>query len=463
MTRNERKYRTPWQLHLIAAKRNLGVAGLIKNMESVIGVDHIFDCVETSVRYHEEMRVKSAPIPENEARRLERLDLYRILDTPPEDAFDRITRIVAETIGVPIALVSLIDRDRQWFKSKYGLDAPETPRQIAFCAHAILGDETFVVEDASKDTRFSDNPLVVSDPSIRFYAGAPLKTSEGLNLGTLCAIDRRPRQLSASHRQLLEDLAHLVVDEMELRLALRKAMNEAAEEIRLRTMHDEFVATVSHELRTPLTSIRGSLGLLESGVAGDLPERARNMVTIANRNATKLLTLINDLLDIKKMDAGRLEFDFTTVAVKEFLAETCEGLQGFAVDNDVSLELVCNGLPNIVADPARLRQALVNLISNAVKVSPPQGTVTIKAETREDSVCFEVTDRGPGIPEAFQSRLFERFAQADGPTKAKGTGLGLAISKAIVEAHNGSVGFITAPDQGTTFHITIPKRQTLAR
>ena len=212
-----------------------------------------------------------APIPENEAKRLERLRLYRILDTPNEEAFDRITRIVAETIGVPIALVSLVDETRQWFKAKHGLNADETPRDIAFCSHAILGDKPLVIQDAAQDPRFSDNPLVMSDPSIRFYAGAPLKTTDGVNLGTLCAIDRRPRQLSDTHRQLLEDLAKIVVDEFELRVALHDAMNQAAKETRLRAMQDEFVATVSHELRTPLTSIRGTLGLLEGGVAGELP------------------------------------------------------------------------------------------------------------------------------------------------------------------------------------------------
>ncbi|MGY8991698.1 MAG: GAF domain-containing protein, partial [Rhodospirillales bacterium] len=221
-------------------------------------------------------------IPKDEAQRLERLRLYRILDTPTEESFDRITRIVAETIGVPIALVSLVDEGRQWFKSKHGIDAAETSREIAFCSHAILGDKTFVVEDASQDDQFFDNPLVTSDPNIRFYAGAPLKTAEGLNLGTLCAIGQVPRKLSKSHQQLLEDLAHLVVDEMELRTAFHKALNQAAEELRLRTMHDDFIATINHELRSPLTSIRGTLGLLEGGAGGELSEEVKNLVGIAS-------------------------------------------------------------------------------------------------------------------------------------------------------------------------------------
>ncbi len=302
-----------------------------------------------------------AAIPENEAKRLELLKLYRILDTPPEESFDRITRIVAETIGVPIALVSIVDRERQWFKSKVGLDASETPRDLAFCAHAILGDDVFVVEDASKDARFADNPLVASDPNIRFYAGAPLKTAEGLNLGTLCAIDRHARKLSAKHRQLLQDLAHLVVDEMELRIALQNALNQAAEETRIRTMHNEFIATVNHELRTPLTSIRGTLGLLEGGVAGALPEKAQDLVAIASRNSMNLLTLINDLLDVQKLDAGMMDFHFDTVDVENLLKQACDDIQSIALNKNVTIDLVCQDVPTLVADSFRLQQALKNL------------------------------------------------------------------------------------------------------
>lgn len=404
--------------------------------------------------------MESAPLPENESQRLESLRLYRILDTPPEVAFDRITRIIAKTVGVPIALVSLVDQDRQWFKSKYGIEASETPRELAFCSHAILGNEVFVVEDALLDSRFADNPLVVADPSVRFYAGAPLRTSEGHNLGTLCAIDQSPRKLSGDHQQLLEDMAHLVVDELELRLGLQQTMSRLAEETRLRKMHDEFIATVSHELRTPLTSIKGSLKMLEHGVAGELPAPAIELLAIANRNSDNLLNLINDLLDFQKMESGEMTFDFTTVATEKLLDTTCENLRGYAVKNNISLDVVCNGAPSIMGDFARLGQALANLISNAIKFSPANGTVTISLQEADDAVCFEVTDCGPGIPEQFQPRLFNRFSQAADLGDTKGTGLGLAITKEIVDTHNGTIGFDTSPDKGTTFRMTIPKQQT---
>ena len=168
----------------------------------------------------------SYPVPLHEGERIAALERYKVLDTPPEAALDRITRLVAGTLGVPIALISLVDRDRQWFKSKHGLTVNETPRDVAFCAHAICGESVLVVPDASKDARFADNPLVTNAPEIRFYAGAPLRSPDGHMLGTLCALDHTPRTLTPEQRQLLTDLAALVMEEFEYRRAGRRAQQE---------------------------------------------------------------------------------------------------------------------------------------------------------------------------------------------------------------------------------------------
>jgi two-component system, sensor histidine kinase len=403
----------------------------------------------------------SAPVPKNELARLRKLNLYRILDTPSEEAFDRITRLVADFIDVPIALVSLVDSERQWFKSKQGLDASETPREIAFCAHAILGNDLFVVEDASKDLRFLDNPLVADDPSIRFYAGAPLTTPDGLNLGTLCAIDRTPRTLTEKQARLLTDLASVVVDELELRIALRSAMNDVADNVSRSALKNEFISMVSHELRTPLTPIKGALGLLTHKTFSEIPEQASELVALALRNADNLLTLVNDLLDFKKIEAGKLEINFDITNCGIILNEVCENMHALAESSGINLELSSNVDEPLVADAGRLSQVLINIISNSIKFSPENGTVFASASANNRYITYRIKDSGPGIPISLRDSIFEMFTQAAGENKRKGTGLGLAISKSIVDAHGGKIWFDTELEKGSTFYVQIPLRQTI--
>jgi diguanylate cyclase (GGDEF)-like protein len=174
-----------------------------------------------------------APLLDTEGERLAALRRYRVLDTSPEPVFDRTAAVAAQALKAPIALISLVDEARQWFKARVGLPVAETPREHSFCAHALDRTRPLVVTDARADPRFAGNPLVLGEPGIRFYAGAPLRTTDGHVLGTLCVIDRRPRELSADQARLLEDLAAIVMDTLELRLAGLRAIDEIAERQRL--------------------------------------------------------------------------------------------------------------------------------------------------------------------------------------------------------------------------------------
>ncbi|HEY8553327.1 MAG TPA: glycogen debranching protein GlgX [Burkholderiales bacterium] len=182
------------------------------------------------IRTRRRSEAPAAPLPVDEAQRLEELQRYRVLDTGPEAVFDDLARIAAQVCQTPIALVSLVDKDRQWFKARVGIEAQETPRQVAFCAHAIFEDDVMEVPDAAADPRFADNPLVTADPKLRFYAGAPLITPAGHSIGTLCVIDRRPRHLTAEQRAALRALSRQVVQELELRAGGNRLVEELAEQ-----------------------------------------------------------------------------------------------------------------------------------------------------------------------------------------------------------------------------------------
>lgn len=779
--------------------------------------------------------------PENESQRLEALRERAILDTRPEARFDRLTRLAQQMFGTRMALVSLVDAERQWFKSRQGLDACQTGRDISFCGHAILGTDIFHVADAMRDPRFADNPLVTGPPHIRFYAGAPLSTKDGYRIGTLSIIDDQSRQLTAAELRALRDIADCVEEEInrsdqhkqdqalnqfkntldrtldcvfmfdaktllfsyanqgallqvgydlnellglhpydikpditeaqfheliapllagkqasltfetvhqhkngqrlpveifyqymapsdelprivaivrdiserkqaeaernriatllnnildaasevsiiatdsqglittfnrgaerllgytaeemvgkqtpaiihlpaevaargnalgnqfghpiegfrvfvemperhgsekrewtyvhkdghpipvslvvttmradtgeiigylgiaediterkQAETALRDqaahtqaildnmvdgiitidqagiihSFTPAAERIfglhaaevlgqnvkmlmpnphrdahdtylrnyqatsvariigigrevegqrkdgslfpmdlaiseitrqgrpmyvgmvrditerkRTERMKSEFVSTVSHELRTPLTAISGALGLISGGALGELPAQAQQMIGIAHRNSQRLTHLINDLLDMEKIAAGKLQFDLQPQALMPLIEQALEGNRAYGAERRVSLALTGTApAAEVRVDSQRLMQVMSNLLSNAIKYSPEDGTVDVNVVQQDKSVRVTVTDHGPGIPQAFRARIFQKFAQADSSdTRQKGgTGLGLAITRELMERMGGRIGFDSEEGAGASFYFDLP-------
>jgi PAS domain S-box-containing protein len=228
-------------------------------------------------------------------------------------------------------------------------------------------------------------------------------------------------------------------------------------------MKNEFVSTVSHELRSPLTSIRGSLGLLAGGAAGPLPKAAHDLAVIGERNCERLIRLVNDILDTERMEAGRMRFELQRSDLGSLAARAIEAMQGYALGRKVELRLLAPARPLAAeVDPDRFIQVLTNLVSNAVKFSPPASRVEIAVLEHDGNARIEVRDHGPGIPDEFRDRVFQRFAQADASSTraAGGTGLGLYIAKGIVERFGGTIGFETAAGRGTTFHVELPGTTT---
>lgn len=237
-------------------------------------------------------------------------------------------------------------------------------------------------------------------------------------------------------------------------------VRDISERQRVSQLKEEFVSTVSHELRTPLTSIAGSLGLVSGGAAGELPPAALRLVNIALTNCQRLVRLINDVLDIEKMESGQARFDLRPAPLGEIAARSVEDTRGFAEGLGVRLRLETDGsAPMIRADADRIVQVAINLLSNAAKFSPPGQAVVLTVATVDDKARLSVRDRGPGVPDTFHGRIFTKFAQADGSdTRQKGgTGLGLVIAREIVERHGGRLWYENAPEGGAVFHAEFAK------
>jgi len=248
---------------------------------------------------------------------------------------------------------------------------------------------------------------------------------------------------------------------IEGRIVWDGSLVDITEQKQTESLKAEFVSTVSHELRTPLTSIRGSLGLVVGGAAGELPEKAKGLLRIALSNCERLVRLINDILDIEKIESGRMQFDVKEQPLYPLVESAIDAGRDYLSDRNISFSLE-DGAPGAVVsvDADRMHQVMTNLLSNAVKFSPPGGKVSVRIRrTPNGFLRVSVRDRGPGIPEEFRSRVFGRFEQADGSdTRAQdGTGLGLNITKAIVERFDGRISFDSEPGIGTVFHVDLPE------
>lgn len=650
-------------------------------------------------------------IPVDDADRVAALAALQILDTPPEERFDRLTRLATQVFSVPIALVSLVDTDRQWFKSCVGIDGRETDRSISFCGHAINEPTTFVVEDASLDARFSDNPLVTGEPFVRFYAGHPLTTVEGHRIGMFCIIDRVPRLFDHEQRGILREFAALaeaqlrqhelnqvmeqqreaeewvrvvaesvadvivaidlrgrimfangaartlfgespesplvgrpaahVVNDLSpgeiaaliakaesgdpserLEVVARSAAGEGipldvtfapahldgqrvyiasgrdlteqrrarraierisqqqqlilassadgivqidregmvvyanpsahrmlhrpdewlhgqqlhavthppdadgrvepwvsspmwltltndevmsaqrdtfhradghpfdvsytsapvtedgvvtgavvvfadvSEQAEIERSKDEFVSLVSHELRTPLTSLKGSLGLVTGGVFGPLPEEALEMLRVAVTNTDRLVRLVNDILDLQRVDAGRLQLHVEPHRLVQLVGDSVATVSGVFTDRGVLLEnfVELQEDLDVLCDGDRIVQVLTNLLGNAAKFSPAGSTVNVTSFIETDAfdsadyVVIEVADQGRGIPPERLERIFERFEQVDSSDArhGSGSGLGLAIARVLVEMHGGRLTVTSEPGVGSVFSVALP-------
>ena len=413
--------------------------------------------------------MSSAPIPDDEEVRLRALDRYAILDTLPERDYDDVTSLATYICGTPIALVSLVGRGRQWFKAKTGLGVRETARADSFCAHTVVSPEmlsaagekmlpqTLVVEDARLDQRFADNPLVVGDPEVRFYAGAPLVTPEGHVLGTVCVIDMQPRVLTQPQIAALEALSRQVMTRLELRL---KVVEEAKRADALRTAEKlavvgRLASAVAHEINNPLQSMTNLLFMAEVG-----PEAERSgYVLQAQEELKRVSHIVTQTLRFHRQSDKAAPIRFGEIVESVLLLFRIR-LQHAAATVEVidrqTVPLVCYG--------SDVRQVVANLIGNALDAVNGRGAGSIRVRMRDavesstgrSGVRLTVADSGSGMSAATRARLFEPFFSTKG---ARGTGLGLWVSRGILEKH-GAVLRVKSTEgeirHGTVFTVFFP-------
>ena len=449
------------------------------------------------------------PTPVEEGSRLATLKSYDILDSLPEADYDEITQLAAAICQTPISLISLVDEERQWFKSARGLDLKETPREIAFCAYNIIDPSIpLIVEDSRQDTRFADNPLVTGAPHIVFYAGMPLVDPSGYALGSLCVIDNKVRTLDKTQLDALKVLAQQVVKLLELRKTnaalqeseerYRNLSAELDQQVQHRTKElmasndalskantllsrsnenlQQFAYVASHDLQEPLRKIQQFGDLLKSQFTAPTEQELvylDRMQSAANR----MSTLIRDLLGLSRISTQR------DAHVAAPLSET---VNMALMDLDLVIQetgaiVQVGSLPVFAGDHAQLRRLFQNLVSNALKFRRKSESgeliaplIQINAQLIQDSDLppsvkpvrkvtayhrIDVTDNGIGFEEKYLDRIFQVFQRLHGRNEYDGTGIGLAICEKVAANHEGMIWASSQLGVGSTFFVYLPVSQ----
>ncbi len=393
-------------------------------------------------------------LPRNESERLNEVKKYNLLDTLPEEHYDNLTSLVASICDTPISLITLLDFDRNFLKSHFGVSLTESPRDISFCGHAILGDEDiFIVEDAREDNRFHDNPLI-EENGVVFYAGAPLINEKGYPLGTLCVYDVKPRVLTIKQINMLKLMAKQVVNLFELHLKNQRLL-EIQKEQRLRNERlQSFASVVSHDLKSPLANITSLSRMLIEQNKDNLDEESLLYFNYIEESSVTLKNYIDGMLQFYK-STELLEEQKNNISVVSLFKEIKEMLilnkTEFDYPNDPTI---------IHINKSAISQILLNLVDNAYKFNTGD-IISVKVLFSEttDYYNFTVKDNGIGIPKDKLEDIFEIFKTGGIKDRngKEGTGIGLATVKNLVNKLGGTISLESEVGKGSTFTFTIKK------
>ncbi len=391
-------------------------------------------------------------LPENELDRLSIVSEYLLLDTLPEVDYDNITKLVANICNVPVSLITILDKDRNFFKSHHGVPFQESPRDISFCGHAILSNEPiFIVEDARLDERFFDNPLIEMSDAI-FYAGVPLVNSEGFALGTLCVFDHQPRTLTTSQIDAMVTLGKQVVNSMELRRKNNALEITKAELFNHNMELKKFASHVSHDLKSPLANIISLTHLMKDDFNDESMAESKENLGYISDCAFILRDYIDGILQHYKADellhAKKEDVQMSLLA--DNLRQLLLG------KNDLLLVSGENDISNI--NKSALTQILINLIDNALKYNDKnQRIVKLIYFDELHFHKFSVEDNGIGIEAANQEMIYNLFSTIPHKHQKQSTGIGLSTIKSLVNKLGGDITLTSEFGQGSTFVFTIAK------
>lgn len=396
------------------------------------------------------------------AERLGALRATDLLDTPREESFDRLTRLAARLVGAPTALVSLVDEDRQFFKSSVGLDedlerSRETPLSHSYCKYVVATGRPFVIEDARENEITKDSPAIADYDAIS-YCGVPLRDGAGHLLGSFCVLDTEPHQWSEADIQSLSELAELVMTELRLRKlandldTANKALSASNEALR------DFISVASHDMKNPLTSVLGFSSMMSQRWESIADDDKKGFVEIIERKAQFLARLVDDLLTLSRVEAGAAAHQPEEIDVAEVLDEFAS--ESGASDTDSKPRLEIEEGTIAFADPDHFLRIMSNLLTNARKYGASPFLISVRSDERD--VLIEVVDHGEGVPESFVHRLFQKFSRAEETKTARdGTGLGLSIVRSLAELNGGRVDYLPNDPNGSRFVVTLPRARRI--
>ncbi len=418
----------------------------------------------------------------SESARIAALKSYALLDTDKENIYDQLTWLASQICGTKFSLITLVDQERVWFKSRIGIDATETRRTKAFCDHVIAGGQPLVINDAGNDPRFADNPLVIGLPRVSFYAGIPLIDDKGFSLGTLSVLDPIPRQLTDSQLQSLKIIAAQVIAQFRMGRELAQKRNYEDQLASLTGQVPGFISDVTDEKNVEVQTYENSklaaLGEMASGVAHEINNPLSIIIgktslmkvqlsapTWNREKITEDLGKIEDTaLRISKIIKGLTAFSrnaehdsFTVVEVRQIIEDTVSLVNEKFKYHSIDIIVNCPLNITLECNATQIGQVLMNLLTNSFDAVKPLEKKWIKIEVKRfgSHVNIRVSDSGQGISPRIRDKIMHSFFTTK--SVGEGMGLGLSLSKGLVESHNGNLKYIPSATY-TTFEIQLPLR-----